>query len=101
MKFFDEYYGDYSINENGQIEFDNGYIISCGQYVSTSLAKSYDKDGLYSVNLLVYGNPWGDGSLGNEIGSLYLKVNYIGDGKFTVKPDSYYEWVNIMETVFE
>lgn len=49
----------------------------------------------------MFGNPRDDGATGYDIGSMVFKVNYIGDGRFSVKADRYNEWIDIMNADLE
>lgn len=86
--FFDEYYDRYCVDEQGVYKFQNGYSVEYGNYVMTNI----EDDGSFVVRVIVYGNPRDDGAMGNEIGTIEFKINYIGDGKFSVKAVSYLEW---------
>lgn len=91
--FFDEYYKTYYRDENGKYKFENGFSVICSYYVYAQM----NDDNKIEVSHDIYGDPRNDGGLGYEIGSMKFEVDYIGEGRFTVKASRYVEWHNIMD----
>lgn len=93
MTFFDKYYCPYTVENKRRYYFQNGFEVCAGMQVDCFV----DDNGEIIMMLEVRGDPRNDGSMHYYIGSLNFKVNYIGEGRFSVKALSYAEEKNIMD----
>lgn len=90
--FFNEYYGAYTINERGLYDFGNGYQVSF--FPNTDAHISEDGDIEMSV-IVVSTHKEDSGTF--WIGEMVFDVDYIGEGKFSVRVNRYVEWNNLMD----